>query len=121
MRFRHERVPRANGWNIRSPKAARSTADPRAGDRRQPSACQTSIDAPATAADGSYAFRTIRPAAYGVAGSMRPAHIHVVLGGLVTQIYFAGDPHLGSDPLRSVREDLVVNVVKGEARFDINV
>jgi protocatechuate 3,4-dioxygenase beta subunit len=54
-----------------------------------------------TGADGSYAFRTIKPGAYpwpNGANSWRPAHIHFSLFGtafcqrLVTQMYFEGDP-----------------------------
>jgi protocatechuate 3,4-dioxygenase beta subunit len=60
-------------------------------------------------ADGSFEFVTVRPAPYG----SRPAHVHYIVNAaghrpLVTQMYFAGDPHLGSDPLDSVRPDLVV-------------
>lgn len=54
-----------------------------------------------TGADGSYAFRTIKPGAYpwpNDANSWRPAHIHFSLFGsafcqrLITQMYFEGDP-----------------------------
>ena len=53
-----------------------------------------------TAADGSYAFRTILPGFYGG----RPEHIHVKvkLNGaelLTTQFYFGGDERLNSDSI----------------------
>lgn len=62
-------------------------------------------------ARGTYRFETIRPAPYG----MRPAHIHLIVtapgkSSLVTQIYFAGDPFLSRDPLRMVREPLIVRL-----------
>jgi protocatechuate 3,4-dioxygenase beta subunit len=49
-----------------------------------------------TDADGRYAFRTVRPAAYQVSpGRWRPAHIHFSVTGkteqLVTQMYFKGE------------------------------
>lgn len=47
--------------------------------------------------DGRYLLRTIKPAAYGVPGDRRPAHIHVKVSSgtprvLTTQLYFKGDP-----------------------------
>jgi protocatechuate 3,4-dioxygenase beta subunit len=60
-------------------------------------------------ADGNYAFRTIRPAAYPAGpGRMRPAHIHFSVTAeteqLVTQMYFAGDDWNDRDPwLNSAR------------------
>ena len=61
-----------------------------------------------SAADGSYAFRTIRPAPYpwpnGV-NDWRPAHIHFSVFGsgfaqrLITQMYFEGDPLIAQDPI----------------------
>jgi protocatechuate 3,4-dioxygenase, beta subunit len=49
-----------------------------------------------TDADGNYAFKTVRPAAYQVTpGRWRPAHIHFCVTSqterLVTQMYFKGD------------------------------
>jgi protocatechuate 3,4-dioxygenase beta subunit len=49
-----------------------------------------------TDAEGRYAFKTVRPAAYQVTpGRWRPAHIHFCVTSkyerLVTQMYFAGD------------------------------
>lgn len=71
-------------------------------------------------ANGAFAFRTIRPAPYG----RRPAHIHFVLSAeghrsLVTQLYFEGDPHLGSDPLDAVHPDLVRPVRNARCQFDV--
>ena len=61
-----------------------------------------------SAADGSYTFRTIRPAPYpwpnGV-NDWRPAHIHFSVFGsgfaqrLITQMYFEGDPLIAHDPI----------------------
>jgi protocatechuate 3,4-dioxygenase beta subunit len=56
-----------------------------------------------TDADGRYAFRTVRPAAYQVApGRWRPAHIHFSVTGkteqLITQMYFAGEEYNATDP-----------------------
>ena len=79
-----------------------------------------------TSSAGQYEFQTIRPAPYGVARFLRPAHIHFMVSAeghrrLVTQLYFAGDPHLESDPLRSVHDDLIARVDRGRCRFDINL
>ncbi len=52
---------------------------------------------------GAYRFRTIKPPPYPVSAEwMRPAHIHFAVSGpgfepLITQMYFAGDPHLDGD------------------------
>jgi protocatechuate 3,4-dioxygenase, beta subunit len=57
---------------------------------------------------GRYTFTTIKPGAYpwkNHPNAWRPAHIHFSLFGraftdrLVTQMYFPGDPLLGSDPI----------------------
>ena len=47
--------------------------------------------------------------------SMRPAHIHVRLthpgfATLTTQLFFAEDPHLHSDPAEAVRPGLVMEL-----------
>jgi len=60
-----------------------------------------------TDADGSFRFRTIRPAAYpGAPGALfRPSHIHVSVIGhdlasrLITQCYFDHDPLIFLDPI----------------------
>jgi protocatechuate 3,4-dioxygenase beta subunit len=71
-----------------------------------------------TDTEGRYRFKTIKPAAYPAGPSrMRPAHIHFMVSGrqdkIVTQMYFADDPHNKTDPfLNSVggpeRQDLLV-------------
>ncbi|MFB3083706.1 MAG: hypothetical protein ACE1Z4_09670 [Gammaproteobacteria bacterium] len=57
-----------------------------------------------TDANGMYSFKTIKPGPYPVGPSwIRPAHVHFKISAgltarmLTTQMYFAGDPHLGSD------------------------
>jgi protocatechuate 3,4-dioxygenase beta subunit len=52
--------------------------------------------------DGHYNLRTIKPGAYPTGPtSIRPSHIHFEVFGkrerLITQLYFAGDPHHDSD------------------------
>ena len=52
--------------------------------------------------DGRYDLRTIKPGAYPTGPtSIRPSHIHFEVFGkrerLITQLYFAGDPHQDSD------------------------
>jgi hydroxyquinol 1,2-dioxygenase len=78
-------------------------------------------------ADGRYHFRTVRPLGYsipmdGPVGDMvqrqnrhgfRPSHIHMLIGAeghreLVTALYFADDPHIGSDTVFGVSGSLVV-------------
>jgi protocatechuate 3,4-dioxygenase, beta subunit len=63
---------------------------------------------------GGYRFVTIRPGAYpwrNHANAWRPAHIHFSVFGpafatrLVTQMYFPGDPLLGSDPIFNCTAD----------------
>lgn len=56
--------------------------------------------------NGMYSFKTIKPGPYPVGSSWtRPAHVHFKVSAgirtemLTTQMYFAGDPHLGSDRL----------------------
>lgn len=78
-----------------------------------------------SAADGSYAFTTVRPGAYpwgNHPNAWRPQHIHFSLFGpafasrLVTQMYFPGDPLLALDPIfmstpEKARDRLVANFV----------
>jgi protocatechuate 3,4-dioxygenase beta subunit len=57
----------------------------------------------APAADGRWEFETLMPGKYLNGSSYRPAHIHVKVWvngveALTTQLYFAGDSHLASDP-----------------------
>ncbi len=61
-----------------------------------------------TGEDGMYSFKTIKPGPYPVGANwIRPAHVHFkVTAGLkahilTSQMYFAGDPHLGLDRLLS--------------------
>ena len=73
---------------------------------------------------GQYTFQTIRPAAYGMGGNMRPAHIHAIVTtpgrrSLVTQMYFHGDPHLQDDPIRQVRDSLVMQLAPAPLAADI--
>jgi protocatechuate 3,4-dioxygenase beta subunit len=62
---------------------------------------------------GRYAFRTIKPAAYGSAFFRRTPHIHfrITAAGLpplVTQMYFAGDPLNRQDGILNAVEDVDV-------------
>lgn len=65
--------------------------------------------------NGSYHFITTKPVAYPVEENspvFRPAHIHLRISAigeqdLITQIYFAGDPHLTNDP--STKSPLTIN------------
>lgn len=55
-----------------------------------------------TGKDGKYAFKTIVPVPYKDGSGWRPAHIHLRISSkshqdLITQIYFAGDPHIAKD------------------------
>ena len=78
-------------------------------------------------AGGEYRFWAVRPSAYGIPddgpvgdllaathrGPMRPAHLHFKVDApghrtLITHIFAAGDPHLGSDAVFGVKESLVV-------------
>ncbi len=95
-----------------------------------------------TGADGSYAFRTVKPGAYpfrNYVNSWRPAHIHFSLSGsgfaqrLITQMYFEGDPLISHDaildtiPDPAARKRLVAQLDLNQAvpldslayRFDI--
>ncbi len=85
--------------------------------------------------EGSYIFRTIKPSSYpiphdGTAGKLleklgrhpyRPAHIHFIVSAdgyrpLTTQIFVKGDQYLGSDAVFGVRDSLIVDFVKCDAR-----
>ncbi len=70
-------------------------------------------------ADGSYAFRTVRPGPYpwpNGGNDWRPAHIHFSIFGhgfaqrLITQMYFEGDPHIPLCP--------IVNTIPDKAAID---
>ncbi|MBY8861417.1 intradiol ring-cleavage dioxygenase [Nocardia sp. CA2R105] len=85
-------------------------------------------------ADGEYRFWSVLPAPYPIPhdgpvgdllnatarGPMRPAHLHFMVTApgfrtLITHIFLAGDPYLGSDAVFGVKENLVVNAVHQEA------
>jgi catechol 1,2-dioxygenase len=58
---------------------------------------------------GDYAFNTILPGKYMNGKLYRPSHIHfrVTCQGhqeLISQIYFAGDPHITKDPWASLKK-----------------
>ncbi len=62
--------------------------------------------------DGNYEFWTIRPGEYLARpdiGRWRPKHIHLSIRGgssrMITQMYFAGDPHNDTDPMRILMGD----------------
>lgn len=68
-----------------------------------------------TDADGRYAFKTVRPAAYQAApGRWRPAHVHFCVTSryerLVTQMYFKGDTWNEKDSWlnSAARKDLLI-------------
>ena len=92
---------------------------------------------------GRYAFITLRPTSYpvptdGPAGALlehmgrhpyRPAHIHFIVEApkrkrLVTHIFAAGDPYLGSDAVFGVKTSLIVDFFREqdtgtyEAQYD---
>jgi protocatechuate 3,4-dioxygenase beta subunit len=77
--------------------------------------------------DGGYSFWSVRPSAYPIPadgpvgdllaathrGPMRPAHLHFKVDApghrtLITHIFAAGDPNLGSDAVFGVKDSLVV-------------
>lgn len=67
---------------------------------------------------GNYEFLTIRPGEYLARpdiGRWRPKHIHLSIRGgssrMITQMYFADDPHNDSDPMRMLMGD----------NFDMNI
>jgi len=83
-----------------------------------------------TAADGRYAFRTVKPVSYsiptdGPVGVMlramgrhpfRPAHVHLVVsapgyGAVTTHLFVKGDPYLDTDAVFAVKESLIVDFV----------
>jgi protocatechuate 3,4-dioxygenase, beta subunit len=83
-----------------------------------------------TAEDGSYSVKTIKPAKYAAEEDwQRPPHIHfrVAKRGmreLTTHMYFANEPLNEIDKLyleapAEQRPSITVDVVKGEATFDI--
>lgn len=72
--------------------------------------------------DGEYRFETILPGTYSLGTATRPRHVHFVVSHpaaaeLVTQMYFAGDPHLENDWL--AKESLVVEKSGDSVNFDM--
>lgn len=72
--------------------------------------------------DGEYRFETILPGTYTLGTATRPRHVHFVVSHpdaaeLVTQMYFAGDPHLATDGL--AKDSLVVEKNGDAVAFDI--
>ena len=87
-----------------------------------------------TDAEGSYIFRTIKPAYYpiptdGPVGQMllamrrypyRPAHIHFMISAegyvpVTTELFVSDDPYLDSDAVFGVRESLIVQFVRSDS------
>jgi hydroxyquinol 1,2-dioxygenase len=83
--------------------------------------------------DGSYSVRTIVPFGYGIPNEgpvrelvnltamspFRPAHVHFLIEApgyerLITHLFREGTPHLDSDVVYGVKEELVVNFVENE-------
>jgi protocatechuate 3,4-dioxygenase beta subunit len=62
-------------------------------------------------ADGMYRYTSVLPGAYLNGSQYRPKHIHYMVShpsaaGLVTQLYFEGDPYIAQDPY--VKDALVM-------------
>ena len=89
------------------------------------------------AEDGSYRFWTVKPVPYqipkdGPAGiildagqrhNMRAAHIHVILEApgfekVISELFVAGDPYIGSDAVFGVKDSLIVDFVRHESEED---
>jgi catechol 1,2-dioxygenase len=83
---------------------------------------------------GKYHFVTTQPVPYPVEENstvFRPSHIHLRISAigvqdLITQVYFAGDPHLESDPstkspltITRILSTRKINNHESEIRFDI--
>jgi protocatechuate 3,4-dioxygenase beta subunit len=76
-----------------------------------------------TDAHGRFHFLTVEPGSYPaeIGGArLRPAHLHLAIRSgtarLVTQLYFAGDPHLAADPMFALLGDAGVRHVAREFR-----
>ena len=84
-----------------------------------------------TNADGRYAFRTYKPAFYGVPTDgpvgeilnrmgrhpMRPAHMHFIVSApgyqqVISHVFVAGDPYLDSDTVFAVKNSLIAEFKK---------
>jgi catechol 1,2-dioxygenase len=90
-----------------------------------------------TQPDGKFSFVTIAPVTYSIPTdgpvgellnalgreAMRPAHIHFMISApgherLVTHIFTAGDPYLGSDAVFGVKRSLVRSPDRGRLVVD---
>ena len=90
-----------------------------------------------SAADGSFWFKTVKPAAYPIPEDgpvgvllratgrhpMRPAHIHFMVRApgyetLITHIFVEGDPYLESDAVFGVKRSLVVDFALNQSDSD---
>ena len=86
-----------------------------------------------TDAQGRYAFRTFKPAFYGVPTDgpvgallhamgrhpMRPAHMHAIVAApgyqqVITHVFVEGDPYLDSDAVFAVKDSLIVDFERHE-------
>jgi protocatechuate 3,4-dioxygenase beta subunit len=79
----------------------------------------------ATAADGTYWFRTLIPGWYLNGSQYRPAHLHIKVWvgaaeRLTTQLYFEGDPFNDADPWFNP-ETTIAPDPQGNATFDFAV
>jgi protocatechuate 3,4-dioxygenase beta subunit len=84
-----------------------------------------------TAGEGQYRFETIIPGHYPFWLLTRPRHIHFIISHpryatLTTQLFFAGDRYLTTDPW--VKEELVIRLaressspVRWTGRFDVTL
>lgn len=91
-----------------------------------------------TAADGRYAFTTVRPAPYTVPNDgpggeflaatgrhpWRASHLHFIITadgykGLVTELFPEDDPYLDQDAVFGVRESLILKYVKHDDKGDL--
>lgn len=78
--------------------------------------------------EGRYSFQTILPGKYLNGRLYRPAHIHfrVTAPGykeLISQIYFAGDPHIEEDPWASADKATlrVLNIFPDDVNSNLSV
>jgi catechol 1,2-dioxygenase len=80
-----------------------------------------------TDSDGGYTIETIKPAHYRGEDPPPPAHIHMEVlyrgGGLLTEVFFAGDPYLPDGELEGevieLREESAAGGKRLTGRFDI--
>lgn len=81
---------------------------------------------------GQYLFKTILPGKYLNGKLFRPAHIHFRITHtdtkeIISQIYFAGDPHITEDPWASKKKaehrilPLIPSDSKGNIQVDFNI